>query len=373
MGLFLIFLSFLTYPVFVPVSVEQQSLWGAGVVPDIFMYLRAVLIIITALTIAPVVTPFKNWDNWKVTGASFLCAASVIFSKYPQTSLFGTPNYHEGYLVFIAYLVFIVCGKFPEKAVRISVYIVTGLAVLQAVWGCYLASPLLHWAMPKWITFVYQRWPIYSSFGHPNHLGLFCALLLPYFLFKAEPLPSILLFILLICSGSRAGALAVCVVLYSRLVKDPKIFISTMLITMFLFLPRILDTVKQVHIPLRDTDLSGRVFIWKNTLPLLKDKWIKGAGPGAFAMEFAEQNKRLPEFTDRIVDRPHNMYLNIWHSYGFLCLLVLGAIAREFFKKCTHLPTRMGVLGFLVAALFTDSVVSVTPFFALMLGRGIND
>ncbi len=329
------------------------------------MYYRGILICAAAILASPFV---------KKTHPAYFCylallCASVVLSKFNYTPTFGTPNYYEGFFVIAAYLVFGMYGHFPERAARWSVYIVGLMGLMQLVSGCYFDLAPIHFFMPKNIAFDCEPWPIYSTLGNGNHLGLFCALLLPFFLAKRQPLPSIVLVLLLIGSQSRGAWISVIITTLIQFRKQWKAVLIAVVLCLIPVYPRVVDGLRGLHWPLKDSDISGRAFIWSQTIPMLKHHWVTGSGPGVYALNFPQHSRGMYPAT--IVDRPHNMYLNVWYSAGFLSLLACAWVVADFFGERKSIALTMGVLGFLIAGLFTDSVVSVTPYFMLMLSEGL--
>ena len=134
---------------------------------------------------------------------------------------------------------------------------------------------------------------------------------------------------------------------------------------------------------------SSRGYIWSRSIPLMAENIIIGKGPDTFSLEFPQEDTKgkLVSFGNPyvIVDKPHNMYLQIAINTGLLSLLVILALAvmyivqtiGKIFKNndnklvfCVRWAILSGVLGYMVAGLTTDSVVSVAPVFWVMLGMG---
>lgn len=369
MGLVLILLSICTYPAFIYVAPEVRFAFGGTVIPDIFQYYRAELICFSAIILAF----FIRKIYWPFVVLGLLIIVSLLFSKHPNTAAFGMPGYYEGSAVLISYLVFASRSKFPEKAVEISVYIIATLGLLQLAYGTYLLAPVINWLMPSGVEFSVTPLPIYSSLGNPNHLGLFCALLFPYFLVRKKWIVASILATLLIGSNSRGAWLSIAITTFIIYKKHWKMFLVGMVAILILLRAQIFDGHHFPHCPLRDGDLNGRAFIWKKTIPMLKNHWVFGSGPGVYVIDFPQHTQELKATFGgyAVVDRPHNMILNTWYSTGFLSVLIWALILFDFYVKDPTKPIKMGVLGFLIAGVFTDSVVSVTPFFMVMLGAGL--
>lgn len=133
---------------------------------------------------------------------------------------------------------------------------------------------------------------------------------------------------------------------------------------------------------------SNRGYIWSRSIPLLKHNIILGAGPDCFVFEFPQNDVRSKlNYLGNpyvILDKPHNMFLQIGINTGFISLLVMLALfilyiaqtVKKVFKdrsqslNAVRIGTMAGVVAYLVAAMTTDSVVSVAPVFWVLLGMG---
>jgi O-antigen ligase len=134
---------------------------------------------------------------------------------------------------------------------------------------------------------------------------------------------------------------------------------------------------------------SNRGYIWSRSIPLLKNNIIIGKGPDTFAMEFPQNDvvAKLRCFGNPyiIVDKPHNIYLQMAINTGVLSLLaVLVLVIFYIVQTISRLAKRndgeyidivriacvCAVIAYMVAGATTDSVVSVAPVFWLILGTG---
>ena len=137
---------------------------------------------------------------------------------------------------------------------------------------------------------------------------------------------------------------------------------------------------------------SNRGYEWGATIPMLKDYIVKGSGPDNFPIAF-NQDDFIAKLNvggwsaNMVIDKPHNMYLQIAINTGVISLLALLALwgiyivsslilySKVSFAKKEEIiggACMISVVGYLMAALFNDSVVSVAPLFWLILGLGIN-
>ena len=136
---------------------------------------------------------------------------------------------------------------------------------------------------------------------------------------------------------------------------------------------------------------SSRAYIWSRTLPLLKDTIFMGYGPDTYAMYFPQDDVigKLKFFNNPeiIVDKPHNLYLQIAVNTGIISLLALLYLWGDYIFSSLVLynnsdlsswKNRLGiallgaVAAYLMAGFFNDSVISVAPVFWILLGLGIS-
>lgn len=135
---------------------------------------------------------------------------------------------------------------------------------------------------------------------------------------------------------------------------------------------------------------SARGYIWSRSIPLIKNNLIIGSGPDTFIYQFP-QNDLIAKYyaydtPNTIVDKPHNLYLQIALNNGLIALLAflvimviyitdsmkLYALKKDFYKsQLLGAATCLGVIGYLFAGIFNDSVISVAPIFWVVLGVGV--
>lgn len=135
---------------------------------------------------------------------------------------------------------------------------------------------------------------------------------------------------------------------------------------------------------------SSRGYIWSRTIPLLENCIVTGYGPDNFVYAFP-QNDYLAKYYAYeegfhiTVDKPHNLYLQIAVNNGIIALaafllicgfylidsLKLYALKKEYrIEQVYGISVMLGIVGYLAAGLFNDSVVSVAPVFWILLGVG---
>ncbi|MCS5421049.1 MULTISPECIES: O-antigen ligase family protein [Psychrilyobacter] len=135
---------------------------------------------------------------------------------------------------------------------------------------------------------------------------------------------------------------------------------------------------------------SSRVYIWSRTIPKLKQTGFLGGGPDTYSLIFPQEDnfgKRIAFGNpSMIVDKPHNLYLQILINMGYLFFIgfvvfigtyLIQSIKiyrnREFnsFYEVVGLATALAISGYLAAGMFNDSAVSVAPYFWFFMGLGI--
>ncbi len=136
---------------------------------------------------------------------------------------------------------------------------------------------------------------------------------------------------------------------------------------------------------------SSRGYIWSRSLPLLQNTLLFGSGPDTFAITFPQHDiyGKLYAYGDmwQIVDKPHNLYLQTALNTGVISLLaflfLVGFYLYQSFRMYLSnsfedflaqvgVGVFAGIVGYLGAGLFNDSVVSVAPVFWCLLGLGVS-
>lgn len=136
---------------------------------------------------------------------------------------------------------------------------------------------------------------------------------------------------------------------------------------------------------------SARGYIWSRSIPLLKKTILLGYGPDTFTIYFPQHDYigKIKAYgtMNMIVDKPHNLYLQIALSTGIVSLIAVIALFIMYFIASIKLYFRndfsdfysivglgifVAVIGYLGAGFFNDSVVSVAPVFWVLLGVGVS-
>lgn len=147
-------------------------------------------------------------------------------------------------------------------------------------------------------------------------------------------------------------------------------------------------------IDLSDKIGSGRGYIWNRTVYMLKDAIFLGFGTDVFPLVFPQNDYvekiKTPGIGLAIVDKPHNMYLQIACNSGVISLFIFIAFFivygmksikicyLDFIKGENYtsnsiglLMTSLGVIAYMVSNIFNDSSVCIGPFFWILVGLWI--
>ncbi len=136
---------------------------------------------------------------------------------------------------------------------------------------------------------------------------------------------------------------------------------------------------------------SNRGYIWSRTIPLLREYIFIGAGADNYPIVFPQDDfiGKLNVFMSatEVIDKPHNMYLQIAMNTGFVSLIALITLwgmyiftsARlyknlkfDYIENYVGISCYLSVLGYLFAGIFNDHIVSVSPLFWCIFGLGVS-
>lgn len=140
----------------------------------------------------------------------------------------------------------------------------------------------------------------------------------------------------------------------------------------------------------RERFATSRGYIWSRSIPMLKETVLIGHGPDTYAIEFPQYDYvgKLNSFPNHriIVDKPHNMYLQIGINTGLMSLLALLCLYMMYFIDSMKIYFKRdinsfleyvgvgaftGIMAYLAAGMFNDQIISVAPLFYSMVGLGL--
>ena len=137
--------------------------------------------------------------------------------------------------------------------------------------------------------------------------------------------------------------------------------------------------------------MSGRGYIWSRTIPILKTYFVKGSGADNYPIAFPQDDfiakLNINMDASMVIDKPHNQYLQLATNTGVLSLLSLLVIWGTYITSSLRLYSRIkfdslnafvgascldSIIGYLIAGIFNDHIVSVAPLFWIIFGLGIS-
>lgn len=127
----------------------------------------------------------------------------------------------------------------------------------------------------------------------------------------------------------------------------------------------------------RDNYGNNRIGLWKYTFMLASKRLFIGFGTGSFRMAFSDFTQQLaPSYSNNTYDFAHNEYLQILYNCGIFGLIsYIGLVVSPIIMGIKKLYTTpqililsFAILGYLIQAFFTFSIVLVSPLFWVLLG-----
>lgn len=330
----------------------------------------------TLLLSLTTISLFKNFASIKTHTISFftqhklLCSGIVTFLLGATISIFTSVDirtalgewrafYVEPILFFFVLNAVINKQEITNKKQYVIQYILFPLIL------CGLATSMLSiyqhftgWMVPSSFWENRETYRVTAWYGFPNAVGLFLAPLIPLAFFllattwkkRFEHIPRIIfvftiLFLitsplaLLFAKGSGPviGAMAGIGIffLYHKKLRLPALTIGILSLGILFFAPQ-LKNLKQ-ELLAKDYSGSLRRDIWSETLSLLKEHPIRGAGMASYDERIIpyRHNKKIEVF-----HHPHNLFLTIWVNTGIIGLigfiLILLASFQTAFKTKTQ-------------------------------------
>jgi len=359
-----------------------------------------------------------------------LILISSFFSKYQELVYFGHMQRLEGCLALLSYIIIYFAALNLIKTKRIYALLHTLLAsssivALIGVLEFYGHNPFMQAFKVIRKGFNYKG-AIYSTIGNQNFIGsLMClALLLSMILFilGKNKLHKSFFFIYSLCLYSGlivtrtrsawigtflgSGILLFILLRHKMLIKVWKsVILVAICFTVITFSISItsegrignkfLGIFKDFIVVAQGSEDieqlgSNRIYIWKNSIPLLREYYLIGSGPDTFSRVFPqnqEAHKRIFGNPDITIDKAHNEFIQIGVTTGifslfaylsFICMIIYsnGKVISKLNLSNTYdiiiLATGIGCAGYILQSFFNISVVAVAPIYWMVIGLNQN-
>lgn len=339
-----------------------------------------------------------------------LLAASVYAAENKVFAIIGVPGRWEGLVTITLYMFLFITARLylvPDEGL-FKIILVT--AIIVSIYG--ILQTMNFDPFPRDV--LRENWSkrAFSTMGNPNFLGSYIVLIIPtsiYFYIIKKNITGLtayaILFYCLLSTGTRGAwlgtiasimAFAAIHYMYFRYSKGEFTrYIILIVITMLLlalynfytegaFIDRFLSIARDANEFLTKgdrADYSGanRGFIWKRVAELIKKRPLTGYGienlGEAFKKYYTQDMIELWNEV-RYLDKAHNEYLHIAVTSGIPSLLVYLTFISQIIlkglfrlKNCkTALLILSSVIGYMTAAFFNISVVSVAYVYWIFLG-----
>lgn len=339
-----------------------------------------------------------------------LLVASVYAAENKVFAIIGVPGRWEGLVTITLYMFLFITARLylvPDEGL-FKIILVT--AIIVSIYG--ILQTMNFDPFPRDV--LRENWSsrAFSTMGNPNFLGSYIVLIIPtsiYFYIINKNITGLtayaILFYCLLSTGTRGAwlgtitsimAFAAIHYMYFRYSKGEFTrYIILIVITMLLlalynfytegaFIDRFLSIKRDADEFLTKgdrADYSGanRGFIWKRVAELIKKRPLTGYGienlGEAFKKYYTQDMIELWNEV-RYLDKAHNEYLHIAVTSGIPSLLVYLTFISQIIlkglfrlKNCkTALLILSSVIGYMTAAFFNISVVSVAYVYWIFLG-----
>lgn len=321
-------------------------------------------------------------------------------------------GYHrfDGLLVMLIYLMIFFVAKKVKIINRKMIFVILGLSCiicLHAILQKYKLDPI-----PQNLLIQSLYGLSYSTMAHPNHLGSFIVILLPFSIHlyieeceKSALVFYCILFYALLCTSTRGAWVGACISLLAYLyikkkyhhtsTQQFKRFINVTVMTILLFI--VLNLSENFESIIRVSSIftdfnevvnsgsnslksgSGRIAIWGKVIDIIKSNPILGIGIenlGQVMNSVYREELYLKIGAYQTNDTAHNEYLQIAVTSGIPSLITfLGflyiSINKSIIKSKTsnlYLPVTSALFGYLAIGMFNNSLIMFEYLIWVLLG-----
>ncbi|CRK80179.1 O-antigen ligase family protein [Neobacillus massiliamazoniensis] len=359
---------------------------------------------------------------WKITTPEslmviflILIACSTLFSV--KKSLVGDGTEHQGILIMLScFLLFCLASRLEPRHMERLCQLIIFSSFLAAVYSILQFHHLAF--LPQDAVMQFGR-RTFSFFDNPDYFGSYLTLVIPItftaFLLTLKSKRSVLYFIILCTqllslleSQTRSAWIGVAIgffIIAIWVVRKRKQLVKTLALMIVAFCliftvsssfshqnnaSRALSITKDVQKIVKNQNAgsagASRWYIWQVSMPLIANHFWLGTGPNTFEQVFPKDSSQTKKYfgNDKVYDE-NNDYLQIALTMGvpalLIYLLILSLILFKGFRKAEELDVQQqlasygllaAIIGYLVQAFFNISVISVAPYFWLLLGFVVN-
>ena len=310
-------------------------------------------------------------------------------------AFFGEDYRYEGLLTILSYYLLILNAKSirKEKYKKNIIKLFISIGVFQSIYALLQSYTLL-----PFIRRHSSRYMAMGLCGNPNFFGSYMvmqSLLVGYMYIYRSKKRYLLLYVLFsitlyLAESSGPVLSALCALIFSIFVipkKWKKILLLIVLILLsFVFASKslkdiqinkyntyiheeweIVEEISSITKKPKEQIGNGRLLLWKNSLPLVKEYWLIGCGLDNFQNVYP--NAGYVKY-----DKAHNVYLQISVTNGvpalifFLILLFIAFIKGIKCRNSYIFPIYMAFIGYSIQAFLNISVIDVAPYYYIMLG-----
>lgn len=344
--------------------------------PKFILFISGVFIFCAAFLILSFFNQYKikiYWAHKILIVLSVSLFISDIFGLDPRISLLGSPNRLQGFITFFSgVLLFFLTSFWIQIYPQFKKYICYSLVSSGFFISLFAIFQFFSLVVLKNQDIPHFGGRVVSTFGNPDFLGGFLALLFPLVLFLNNKKSSfqiqmqrkikMILFLLfstaVLISQSRSAILGILVSLFifSYIVLENKkvwkrIVPSGILLCFILALN---------FIPQRVSIWDSRLLIWQEAVKAFFKNPLAGYGQENFELIF-------PKNYHFHVDATHNIFLEFMIAGGAVSLILFLAFLAILFKKGKG-DTRLMLIVFLITASFNPISISQWMVFWVIAG-----
>ena len=133
---------------------------------------------------------------------------------------------------------------------------------------------------------------------------------------------------------------------------------------------KINNDVEVIKLSASERLFTNRGYIWNRSIPLIMNKPLLGYGADTYILNFPHMDLigRPVIMTNDVVDKPHNIYIQILINFGFAGGILFFSLVCYTLSKMRSSLLIASIIGWLVVGIANDSVVFVTYMFFCMMG-----